>query len=487
MRKPLLLTALLLWASVFGLCAAPQLDPALIAGTWNREKSGNELMLYRITNGRLEPFISYNLQANDDRFAFAFYPEGDGFYVLGSGPYASGQHKYLFYFKPGDKLELAVNDSTYVLTGNKNTAENKEMARWHDYTAMLEYKSVYFSSRFGAINRMTSTYVDFFPFFEDFLTKAKSYQSKTGNKAFDTRFARIREYDVLRYACAFVSTPRTAHPEKEDYIAYYRDMNVPKLTATAELHRYPFGSHMLSNLIYIQDKFDPNAPGPGEGPTTLESQMKRAVENRDRTLALITNDTLKGEWVINGARSIKTYEEYQLYDAKYGQYLRTPDQQARMSERVAALLKSTQEQKELKTIDFSGTDLNDKKVSLSDFKGKVVVVDVWATWCGPCKKEIPALKAMEEAYHDKDVVFLSISVDNLKDKQKWIDYVKKEELKGVQLFGGKGWESDVATFYGIKGIPRFMVYGKDGKIVTNDAPRPSDPALKAMVDKLLAK
>ena len=123
--------------------------------------------------------------------------------------------------------------------------------------------------------------------------------------------------------------------------------------------------------------------------------------------------------------------------------------------------------------------------SLTDFKGKVVLVDVWATWCGPCKAEIPHLKKMEEDMRNQDVVFMSVSVDEQKDFQKWKDFVAKEELKGVQMFAA-GW-SDIAKNYNIKGIPRFMVFDKKGNIVTIDSPRPSSKELKLLLENELKK
>ena len=135
--------------------------------------------------------------------------------------------------------------------------------------------------------------------------------------------------------------------------------------------------------------------------------------------------------------------------------------------------------------DFTYPDVNGKEVSLSDFKGKVVLVDVWATWCGPCRGEIPHLKKLEQEMHGTDVVFLGVSVDEAKDKQKWLDFIKKEELGGIQVHAS-GW-SKIAQDYKIKGIPRFMVFDKQGRVVSVDAPRPSSPELKEMLEKELKK
>ena len=122
---------------------------------------------------------------------------------------------------------------------------------------------------------------------------------------------------------------------------------------------------------------------------------------------------------------------------------------------------------------------------LEDFKGKYVYIDVWATWCGPCRAEIPSLKKVEERYHGKNIVFVSISVDVDKDHEKWKNFVTEKQLGGVQLFADKNWNSDFMKSYGINSIPRFILIDPNGKVVKGDASRPSSPQLKEELDKLL--
>ena len=114
------------------------------------------------------------------------------------------------------------------------------------------------------------------------------------------------------------------------------------------------------------------------------------------------------------------------------------------------------------------------QVQLSDLKGKNVYIDVWATWCGPCIAEIPSLKEMEAKYHGENVEFLSVSIDKESDKEKWKQFVMDKDLQGSQWMAQYAWKSEIATHYNIKGIPRFILVGKDGKIVSADAPRPSN-------------
>ncbi|MGI9530420.1 redoxin family protein [Lutimonas sp.] len=133
---------------------------------------------------------------------------------------------------------------------------------------------------------------------------------------------------------------------------------------------------------------------------------------------------------------------------------------------------------------FNYPDQNGKNVSLDDLKGKYVYVDVWATWCGPCKKEIPFLKEMDEEYKGKNIAFVSLSIDKMEHKEKWLQMIKDEDLKGIQIMADNDWSSDFVTAYKIQGIPRFILIDTEGNIVDSNAPRPSDPYLKEVLNGL---
>jgi len=123
--------------------------------------------------------------------------------------------------------------------------------------------------------------------------------------------------------------------------------------------------------------------------------------------------------------------------------------------------------------------------SLEDLKGKYTYIDVWATWCGPCIREIPSLQKVEEDYKGKNVQFVSISIDEKKDYEKWKNMISEKNLGGIQLMADNNWNSAFVKEYGILGIPRFILIDPNGKIVSADAPRPSDPELRIMLDKTI--
>ncbi len=125
------------------------------------------------------------------------------------------------------------------------------------------------------------------------------------------------------------------------------------------------------------------------------------------------------------------------------------------------------------------------KTKLEDLRGKYVYIDVWATWCGPCRGEIPFLAKVEEKYKEKNIAFVSISVDENKDFDKWKKFVSDKQLGGIQLFADKNWNSEFITAFGINSIPRFILIDPKGNVLNADATRPSDPQLQEKLDSLL--
>ena len=135
-------------------------------------------------------------------------------------------------------------------------------------------------------------------------------------------------------------------------------------------------------------------------------------------------------------------------------------------------------------------DIKGGKKSLDSFKGKYVYIDVWATWCGPCIREIPALDKLEKEYHSKNIAFVSISTDESRisggsweaAEKKWSNFVKDRNMSGIQLWSGK--DTRFQQEYQINGIPRFILIDPQGNIVDANAPRPSDPRLRNIFNSL---
>ncbi len=118
------------------------------------------------------------------------------------------------------------------------------------------------------------------------------------------------------------------------------------------------------------------------------------------------------------------------------------------------------------------------RTKLSDFRGKYVYIDVWATWCSPCIKEIPYLKKVEHEFANANIEFVSISVDQERFRTTWRNMIQNKKLGGTQLITDNGWNSSFVQNYGLQGLPHFILIDDKGKIVSAKVENPSNPKLK---------
>lgn len=133
---------------------------------------------------------------------------------------------------------------------------------------------------------------------------------------------------------------------------------------------------------------------------------------------------------------------------------------------------------------FTLTDINGDEVSLDDFLGKVVYLDFWASWCGPCIQQIPHAKELKKRMADqKDLVFLYVSVDT--DEDAWRKMVADREIQGVHV-NVPGFGHDVPASYNLRGVPTFYLIGRDGNIFDNRPPRPSGETIDEVLLAALA-
>ncbi|MFV0522539.1 MAG: TlpA family protein disulfide reductase [Mangrovibacterium sp.] len=424
---------------------------AKVNGKWTR-KWDNKIEFFEIVDGRIEPLAASSIQ-EDGSFALAVPIKKEGFYAVGAAEVKNrmqfNRHQFVFYFKPGDQLNIEVNDSTYNLMG-KNTKENLEVERWHEVMNTLD--KVYYKPYPGS--KMKSTYVDFFPKVIEVDKEVKAYkEKKTKNPLFDKEFPNIRKLDYARMLMLFHFQPRMAHAQAGDFPQPYHEIDVKSLTKNTSLLKYPFGVSMINELLM------------------MHQMMNNKEMNPDVYKELIQNDTIIGEYLLQSLRRQTSYSTFLNFYDENKKYILSTDQKKRVEEKRAYLQANNSEGSPI--VDFTYPDVNGKMYSISDFKGKLIYIDCWATWCSPCKQQLPHLAKIEKEYHGKNIAFVTVSFDNDKDIEKWKSFVKNHNLGGVQLHAKEAFQSDLAKAYGINAIPRFLLVGKDGNVISTNAPRPS--------------
>lgn len=411
--------------------------------------------------------FNFNLSvpvAPDGSFSKTFEIEHAGIYTLTANK--SSLYLYLF----GDiQLHIEADAEhlmTSVMVSGQNTQENVYLAQKAKIYAPVVSNAPAFYALEEAefLDRVAALFA------ENSSLLAQSQNLKP-------EFRRLEAKQILHGIQPYYVNYKFMH-------SYYTKSNVPKAKATeAKLISYDAISvneeEFFFSALFRGIKFDKFHKEFKQKSDKNPSQAKSLIE---AAMAQEQNTAIRDFLLKNLSRDIKTQKgkDKYLFDA------------------IIALSNDEKFKTELsgkmKTMgtfvngsaapSFTLPDQNGQDISLEDFKGKYVFIDFWATWCKPCIAEIPSLKIVEEKFKDKNIVFLSISVDTPKDTEKWKKFLNDKQIKGIQLIGDKGWESKISKDYLIQSIPRFVLIDTDGFLIDIDAPRPSEAKLTRMLNRL---
>lgn len=434
---------------------------------------------YAILNGKIENINGSTLSvrssekvlkdisvAEDGTFADTIQNIKAGYYTFRYNNETSG-----FYLKPGDNLNLSLDTKEFDESINYTGAgsnENNYLAQKFLKDEGLGKLSTY--QYLGTVDE--STYVSI-------IDSVKNLESNFLNeqKDIDSEFRNLEEasikYDWVNKMDRYVLYRRYVTDEKdfevsENYPDYHQGLNLEDETLLG-LRNY--NAYLIS---YYNKKAK-----------ELAIQENNAIDiTYLKVLAKeVESPKIKEKLLYGAARSGISYTSalHDYYDVFMSNSIDEPHKKD-ITEKYDKLIKLSKGQPSPKFVKYE--NYNGGTTSLDDLKGKYVYIDVWATWCGPCIREIPSLKEVEKNYHGKNIAFVSLSIDAKNDHDKWKDMIKEKELGGIQLFADNSETSQFVTDYEIQGIPRFILIDPEGNIVNSNAPSPSSPELISLFDEL---
>lgn len=454
--------ALLFVVFLFNQTAISQPDKTtIINGTVSGKYSPKEIDLYSITNGERIQHSKATV-SNNGSFEFSFSPEYSGFYLIGQ------VSRVRLYLSPGKHTAISITDKGYTVLNTKDK-ENIKMYEWNKLIRKVKGLDLEIKDPKNFV-----LYKEIFPILPDLVKQKDTFLAhvKTGNTSFDSLFKEMAqaEFEYEMYRLLFW-TPRI-YPKVEEYPAIFKNLGSEKNFTTTEVLKFDFGQLYMN--IYVKYKRELKLNEGFKSDADLSSNI--CIEN-------IKNDTLKGWYLLNQLLQFTAYNEaFREKSDKYRRYILSDAQKTKLNDFELSIKRLAKGEP---AINFDGTTAEGKKISLSDFIGKVIMVDIWATWCGPCIAEIPSLEKLEEEMHGQDIAFISLASFDKHDA--WLKFVADKKLGGVQLFADTASELILSKKYKITSIPRFMVFDKQGKIVTINAPKPSNPELRKLLDNLLSK
>lgn len=436
---------------LLGISAATWAQNAVIKGKFEREKggsvSGSQIYLFKAVDGEIVPYSMIALARQDHSFQA---PVGDS--DLNVIRYIGFEDEvYPVYMRKGDTLTLEGGFGEVAYSGKVNK-ENKVFADWYKIMTPLR--------KYGYTKEGWQRAHDQYPAtLDSIVAPAEKFMGtiNTGNKKFDTYVKMMLPYS-FRMDAMLPFTEGLGYTERDKYPAFLVNLFNTEKYSDPQIWTLPFGYSYIQSHGFVR-------------------HYVYNAENgflEDVIVPEITNPKLRANYVIK-LLDRHEYQNMAKFVSKNKQYMITPQQKEQMKifEKRAIMREPGGE-----AIDFAYPDMTGKVHHLKDFRGKVVLVDVWATWCKPCLAEQPALETLEKSFEGKDVVFLSISIDTEKDK--WKNMVEAKKLSGLHLYSNN--QGNMIQDYEITSVPRFILFDKEGKMVSYDAIRPSDPKLKELIE-----
>ncbi|MEO8448048.1 MAG: TlpA disulfide reductase family protein [bacterium] len=360
--------------------------------------------------------------------------------------------------------------NSYKLSGNG--------AELNEYVIKKNLVNLNFNIEYS--NKLNSKWSEFSPLIDGYKQNIEqiinniSSGSRFIPEGFKESEKKNSEYMFERLKINFAKVHAADKPGAENYFApdenYFSFMKELPMNSTEELSNPAYMMLISSYADYVLAKNNPGINISPEDEFRQKYDIYRVTFTNAAARDIVLYDMLKK----NG-----NYLEMKWYKDVMDDYIKTAANDSLKKEILSVKEKRSHITKGNPAPDFSYPDVDGVKHSLSEYKGKYVYIDVWATWCKPCLYEAPYMKTIAKEYKGRNIVFLGVSIDE--DTLKWKKMVSENDMPGVQI-NSPGAETGFMKDYVIGGIPRFILIGPRGEIIAEDAPKPSMPELKQLLE-----
>lgn len=430
--------------------------------------TSSSVKLYQLKDGKA---VSLGFQSpdQDGKGQFEIDEKKEGLYFIARAGGKGSDYKNVLYIKKGDKQQINLfldkysvdYDSCIVTKPNKET----KIAQTWTNTINKYRKDIYGkqAESYAAYDRLTASA-------KQFLAK-----NKTSNSSFNSWLKDKVETDLtyLRVANFFYFVKRlNGQLDTSSAVAhFYKPLANPDLVSNPALLRSEYGQDLL-NYLFAFRRFH-----------ETKSSAELATVSFSEYIPLIKNDQIKAAYIVSKFPQITRFEDFKQKVEPYKAVLTSEADQAAYQKKYEELYLFA---KGTPGYNFNLKDIHDKTYTLDSFKGKVLIIDMWAMWCAPCLAEKPIMEEIAEHYKDRtDIAFVGVSVDGLNRRDVWKNFVEKKGFTTIELLSNA--TESIQKYYKIEGIPRFLIFDREGKIVTVDAPRPSQPGFRKILDAALAQ
>src|SRR5258706_11209010 len=451
---------------------------AFVSGKLVNWNLGANVFIQRVVDGGLEKINGIS-NSKENTFLLPCAVKKEGFYYLNSPRWI-----LRVYLKPADKLELAIDGKSGSYEVINGSEENRLMQNWQHLISPITnygYNSKINQKDSFDLNNYQKIYEELEPSIVNFRNNINHSDSRF-SKLFEMAIDMDKELAPILFLFnssakkinGFRIMPKNFNDVPDFYNRFIQPQkfNDAKILELGEAMSF-INLYQKLNLAFI--------PGSERKILWRGDKMKIMMD-------VITNDTVKAHFLKEQMETneVNNLSEFRSIYAPFEKYTFPSTVKKKYREIYESFIGDTAFIGK-SAYNFSLPDTSGKVVSMKDFSGKVVFIDVWATWCGPCRGQFPYLKEIEEEYKDnQNIVFLGISLDKLKDRQKWLKLIQKERLPGLQLLDDFG--KSFGQKYGISAIPRFLLIDKQGKWIEIRCPKPeAKEELKKYLDDALGE